>query len=120
MKLYQDEDTSSVRLTQLLRKAKHDVQTTTEAGLRGRNDAVQQRHAIQTGRVLLTQNYDDFEELHDLIREAQGHHPGILVVRKDNNRKRDMDDHDIVSALAKLIASGVAVADEFIILNQWQ
>ena len=50
------------------------------------------------------------EELHDLVMAVQGHHPGILVVRKDNNPRRDLDEKRIVRALAKLLAAGVEVA----------
>ena len=38
---------------------------------------------------------------------AGGHHPGVLVVRQDNNPKRDLDAKGIVRALRKLIKSGV-------------
>ena len=69
---------------------------------------------------MLTGNYDDFADLHDLIREAQGHHPGILVVRRDNDPRRNMTPGDIVRALHNLEAAGVPVADEYHILNHWQ
>jgi hypothetical protein len=49
-----------------------------------------------------------------------GHHPGIFVVRKDNNPKRDLDERAIVRAIAKLAAAGVAISDQFIILNHWR
>jgi hypothetical protein len=51
---------------------------------------------------------------------AQGHHPGIFVVRKDNNPKRDLNDAGIVRAIHKLLAAGVPIADQFHIPNQWR
>jgi hypothetical protein len=58
--------------------------------------------------------------LHFLIREAQGHHPGILVVRRDDDPRRNMSPHDIVRALRNLENAGVPIANEYIILNAWQ
>jgi hypothetical protein len=85
--------------------------------LAGDDDPVHLTHAVLQDRVLLSYNYRDFEQLHDLVVAVQGHHPGILVVRKDNDPKRDLTMHGIVRALAKLIASGAPIADEYHILN---
>jgi hypothetical protein len=69
------------------------------------------------GRGLLSQNHDDFEELHDLVRAAGGNHPGILIVRRDNDRRRDLTPRGIVTAISHLLAADVPVGNEFIILN---
>ena len=42
---------------------------------------------------------EDFTLLHDLVLLAGGHHPGILVVRRDNNPIRDMSPGAIVRAI---------------------
>jgi hypothetical protein len=47
-------------------------------------------HAICTGRVLLTHNHDDFNRSHELVLLVEGHHPKILVVRRDNDPRRDL------------------------------
>lgn len=83
MKLYLDDDSVSGRLVILLRQAGHDVQLPSEAGTSGKTDPVHLRHAIHDGRICLTHNYGDFEDLHELLKEAQGHHPGIWVVRRE-------------------------------------
>ena len=49
-----------------------------------------------------------------------GHHPGILVVRRDNNPKRDLDDRGMVRAIGKLVAAGVGLPDHFYVLNHWR
>jgi hypothetical protein len=67
--------------------------------------------------VLLTANSDDFEDLHLLIKSAQGRHAGILVVRKDNDPRRDMTARGIVLAIRNLETSGLEVANAFHILN---
>jgi len=69
---------------------------------------------------MLTRNYRDFENLHDLILETQGHHPGILLIRKDNDPKRDMKGSDIVRAIQKLAAAGMKLADQCTVLNHWR
>src|SRR5713226_86449 len=105
MRLYLDDDSAQLLLARLLRNAKHDVQIPADVGLVGRQDALHLRHAIQQDRVLLSRNYQDFTFLHDLILEAQGRYPGILIVRRDNDRRRDLAAGGIVSAITKLLAS---------------
>ena len=77
--------------------------------MRGRDDAVHLTYAIQQGRVCVTKNYGDFENLHNLVRAAQGHHPGILVVRQDNDPTRDLTARGIARAIRNLIEAGAAV-----------
>jgi len=120
MRLYLDEDSASPLLARLLANAGHDVQVPAEVQLGGETDPAQLTHAIRQQRVLLTSNYDDFEELHDLILAAAGHHPGVLVVRQDNDPTRDMTERAIVRAIGNLERSGSAPADSFVILNQWR
>jgi glutathione synthase/RimK-type ligase-like ATP-grasp enzyme len=120
MKLYLDEDTARNQLLRALRRAGHDVQTAVQIGLAGESDPVQLMTAIQEERSTLTHNYCDFEDLHNLVDVAQGHHPGIIVIRRDNDKRRNMAPHDIIRALRNLEAAGVPVADQCIILNQWQ
>jgi hypothetical protein len=48
------------------------------------------------------------------------HHPGIFVVRRDNNPKRDLDERGIVRAISKLLAAAVQLPDHFHILNHWR
>ncbi|MCS6858926.1 MAG: hypothetical protein NZT92_01240 [Abditibacteriales bacterium] len=53
--------------------------------------------------------------------QAQGRaHSGIFAVYFDNDRRRDMKSPDIVRAIDNLLASGVPIANEFRILNQWR
>jgi predicted nuclease of predicted toxin-antitoxin system len=120
MRLYLDDDSASALLARLLRQAGHNVRLPAEIGTVGENDAVHLAHAIREDRICLSHNYDDFEELHDLINAAQGHHPGILVVGKDNNPKRDLNEKGIVRACGKLLAAGVELLNHFYVLNHWR
>ena len=120
MRIYLDEDLSSGLLATLLQKAGHDVSTPTATGTLGEADAVQLTCAIHEQRACVSGNYDDFEELHLLIAEAQGRHFGIMVVRSDNDPTRDLTPKGIVAALRKLEAAGVPVENEYIVLNQWR
>jgi hypothetical protein len=65
-------------------------------------------------------NHDDFQELHGLVKASAGHHPGILVVRRDNDPTRDMNPHGIVRAIRNLEASGIPIPDDLYILNHWR
>jgi predicted nuclease of predicted toxin-antitoxin system len=120
MRLYLDDDSAWRHLTGVLRQAGHDVQLPNEAGIAGRKDAVHLTHAIRTDRVLLTKNYKDFEELHQLALVLRGHHPGILVLREDNDPRRDLRPAGVVRALRNLLASGQVLADDYIVLNHWR
>jgi hypothetical protein len=120
MRLYLDDDSASALLVRLLRQAGHDVQIPIDVGMGGEDDPVHLAHAIRDARVLLSGNHHDFENLHDLILVAQGHHSGILVVRKDNDPKRDLSVPGIVRAIGKLLVSKAPVADHLNILNHWR
>jgi predicted nuclease of predicted toxin-antitoxin system len=120
MRLYLDDDTASAVLVRLLRAAGHDVQIPADAALAGADDPVHLTYTIANDRVLVTRNYQDFGQLHNLILQAGGHLPGLLIIRRDANTVRAMSPHDIVRALRNLEAAGVAVADQYIILNAWQ
>ena len=69
---------------------------------------------------MLTQNHDDFKLLHELVRLVGGHHPGMFVVRKDNDPTRDMSPKAIGRAIRNLATAGVPIADSFHILNHWR
>jgi predicted nuclease of predicted toxin-antitoxin system len=99
MRLYLDDDTASSLLVKLLRKAAHDVQVPSEAGTAGATDAVHLTRAIQDNRVCVTKNHDDFWVLHNLIRQAHGHHPGTFVIRQDNDPTRDLTAKGIANAI---------------------
>lgn len=120
MKLYLDDDSVAAVLVALLRRAGHDVQIPADAGISGEDDPVHLTHALLQDRVLLSHNYRDSKKLHNLVLAAQGHHPGILVVRKDNDPRRDLTNHGIVRAIAKLLTSGTPIADQYHILNPWR
>ena len=120
MRLYLDDDSASALLTRLLRQAGHDVRVPLEVGMAGDDDPVHLAQAIREDRALLSHNHHDFEDLHNLLMVGTGHHRGILVVRRDNNPKRDLDEKGIVRALGKLQAAGVQIMDHFHILNHWR
>lgn len=120
MKLYVDEDSVHGLLVRLLQRAGHDSEVPSDVGLIGRSDPVQHRYSISANRSLLSANRDDFRELHDLILQARGVHPGILIIRRDNDRRRDLTPRGIVTAIGNLLAANVPVENQFIILNHWR
>ena len=120
MRLYLDDDSTSALLVRLLRQAGHDVRLPAEIGMSGAKDSVHLMHAVLEDRVCLSHNYDDFEDLHNLVLTVHGHYPGILVVRKDNDPSRDLKPAGIVRAIRNLEAAGVPIADQYIILNHWR
>ncbi len=120
MKIHLDDDIASPLMAKLLRKAGHDVQLPTDVGMVGQPDPVHLTRSIRDDRVCVTKNYNDFWLLHVLLMQAKGSHPGIVVVRKENDPTRDMSPKGIVSAIRKLEAAGVPIANEYIVLNHWR
>jgi hypothetical protein len=120
MRLYLDDDSANHVLVKLLRREGHDVLVPTDYNMSGAKDPSHLRRAVKEKAALLSHNYDDFKLLHDLLVEAQGHHSGILIVRKDNDPNRDMQPPHIVRAIRNLTAAGVPIADDCIILNHWR
>jgi hypothetical protein len=67
--------------------------------------------------VTLTRNHDDFVDLHEVIQAAAGSHPGLLVVRYDNDPSRDMTARGICASISKLSGAGVPIKNQVHILN---
>jgi len=120
MRIYIDDDSIELLLIRLLRQGGHDVQLPADRGLAGKSDAIHLTHAIREARLLLSRNHKDFEELHDLLIAGQGHHPGILVVRRDNDPTRDMSQRGVVNAIEKLETSATPLQDKLHVLNHWR
>jgi hypothetical protein len=120
MKIYLDDDSAAALLVRLLARDGHDVVTPADLGTAGQTDPVHFTTAIRHGRTFLTANHDDFLQLHQLVIVSGGHHPGVFIVRKDNNPLRDMKARDIVRSIRNLINSGLPITDEFHILNHWR
>ncbi|MFI5461259.1 MAG: DUF5615 family PIN-like protein [Isosphaerales bacterium] len=84
MKFLIDENLSSPRLFSRLRVQGHDPVLARDAALRSVTDARVLIYSIAQGLPVLTQDSEDFEDLHDLIMAALGHHAGIMIVRFDS------------------------------------
>ena len=120
MRLYLDDDSVQRLLLRLLRNNGHDVETPAEAGMVGEPDAVQLTHAVRADRILVSRNHKDFLELHNLVDVTGGAHTGILIVRRENNRRRDMTPQGVVRAFANLLASGTPIKNRLTVLNHWR
>jgi predicted nuclease of predicted toxin-antitoxin system len=119
MKLYLDDDIASPRFAGMLRKAGHAVRLPADVGMVGEKDPVHLTNAVQQDRVCVTRDHSDFEILHNLVRAVGGHHPGILVVRQEQDRRRDMKARDIVRAIRNIEAANYDLADQCETLNRW-
>lgn len=120
MKLYLDDNSADPRLAEALRKAGYDVLLPVEAGYAGSTDPRHWRLALEQGRALLTRDYHDFLDLHELVMAAGGRHPGLLVVRADNDPARDLTTRGIAAAISRLEGSGLPILDQIHILNHWR
>lgn len=120
MRLYLDDDSVARALSALLRRVGHQVILPAQVAMSGKEDPIHLLYALQQSLILLTRNHNDFSDLHELVIGAGGAHSGILTVRFDNDRQRDMKPPDIVRAIARLIASGAPLASQLVVLNHWR
>jgi predicted nuclease of predicted toxin-antitoxin system len=120
MNVYLDDHSTDRRLVSFLRNAGHQVTLPAGAGQLGASDPKHFAYAIRNRLVLLTRNYKDFPDLHDLVMASGGGHPDILMIYAENDRRRDMRPRGIAAAVSKLEASGLPVADQVHSLNQWR
>ncbi len=81
MRFLVDENLCDRRLVSRLRAEGHDPVLAGDAGLLSRPDPRVLIWAIGRGVPVLTADYDDFQDLHDLIMTSGGHHPGVLILR---------------------------------------
>jgi predicted nuclease of predicted toxin-antitoxin system len=120
MNLYLDDDSAKASLAALLRQIGHQVVLPVETGTSGVADPRHLTYTVQQDLVLITRNHNDFEDLHNLVQATGGQHPGLMVVRLDNDPTRDMKDRDIARAISNLEQSGVPIANDLHILNHWR
>lgn len=120
MRLYLDDDTVEHLLVTLLLKAGHDVASPTDVGMSGRRDPEHLLQAIQAGRTVLTKNYKDFPFLHALVVGASGCHSGVVLIRQDNDPRKNLSPKGIVAALGRLDRAMPDLANELITLNDWR
>jgi len=120
MNVYLDDDIAERRLVALLEKAGHSATIPAQAALSGAADARHLVYACRNQLVLLSRNHDDFLDLHQVVEATGGAHSGILVVRFDNDPRRDMTSRGIVTAIGRLESSGVPISGQFLILNHWR
>jgi predicted nuclease of predicted toxin-antitoxin system len=120
MRFLIDENLSSPRLASRLRAQGHNSVLASDAGVMSVTDARVLIFAIAQDLPVLTRDSEDFEDLHDLVMTAAGHHAGILVVRFDNDPRHNLTDRGIAAAISKLESSGVPIRDRIHVLNQWR
>ena len=120
LKLYVDDSLDADVLAARCRKAGHSLISPRAVGLSGVNDAVHLRFAVEQKVPILTADRDDFRELHELVLAVNGHHTGILLVRRGRKRREQMSAARVVRALTRLEAAGINLHNRWIILNQWQ
>ncbi len=120
MRILIDANLSIRRLASRLQAAGHDVVLASDAGLMAAPDPRVLTWAVGQDRLVLTQDHDDFADLHELILACRGHHPGILTVRFDNDPHHNLTERGIVTAVGKLESSGVPIPDQVHVLNHWR
>jgi predicted nuclease of predicted toxin-antitoxin system len=118
MRFLIDENISSSRLASRLRGLGHDPVPAADVGLLSMTDPRVLIYSIAQDLPVLTRDAEDFEDLHDLVMAAAGHHAGILIVRFDNDPRHNLTDRGISTALSNLKSSRVPITDRIHVLNQ--
>jgi Domain of unknown function (DUF5615) len=104
----------------MLRKAGHDVLIPADIGMSGSHDAAHLLRSIQERRAILTKNYTDFDPLHDLVVGCDGTHFGVVVIREDDDPRKNMSFKHIVTAIANAERAYADFKDELVTLNDWR
>ncbi len=120
MRLLIDENMSNSRLASRLKTEGHDPVLAGDVGLLSVADARVLIWAIFNALSVLTRDYEDFEDLHDLILASGGHDPALLVVRFDNDPGHNLTDWGIAHAITKLESSEIRILDQIHVLNLWR
>lgn len=120
MRFLLDENLNMPRLAARLQAHGHDPVLPGDVGLMALPDARVLAWAITQSITVLTRDSEDFEDLHDLVMVAGGHHPGVLIVRFDNDPRHNLTDRGIASAISKLEASGILIVDSIHVINRWR
>ena len=120
LSIYLDDSLDWGLLIVLLRSAGHTVISPRDVGTRDWDDPDHLAYAAQHDYALLTKDPDDFTQLHH-DWQAQGRaHAGILLVYYEGDVSKDMKPHDVVRAIANLLASGLPIANAVHALNHWR
>jgi predicted nuclease of predicted toxin-antitoxin system len=120
MRVYLDDNTTDPMLVAELRKRGYAVVLPSDVALSGASDSRHLVHAIQEVLVLLTRDYDDFTDLHDVVIAAGGEHPGIFLVRFDGDPNKDMKPRGMAAAVDRIDASGLRLTNQLFVLNHWR
>lgn len=120
MRLYLDDDSLDHKLIRQLTRDGHEVLVPAAVSLAGESDPKHLRHAATHGLALLTRNYRDFEDLHYLVLGCAGRYSGILLVRDEANRARNMSARAISTAVTNLEKSQTELVNQLVILNHWR
>ena len=120
MRFLIDENMSSTVLASRLRAQGHHPVMAGDVGLLSMTDPRVFIYSIVQDLPVLTRDAEDFEDLHALVIASAGHHAGILIVRFDNDPRRNLTDRGLGTAITKLEASGVGIRDRIHVLNQWR
>ena len=94
--------------------------TPIDAGLLGARDEQHLAYAAANGLPLLTKNPRDFAPPRGASGTAAPEHAGILAVYQENDPMRDMSPTDIARAVGNLLATGLPLAGQVHVLNQWR
>jgi hypothetical protein len=111
-----DEDSQARAQLNTLRVDGHDVVAIGELDMNGTPDQELFDLAQSLERLLLTHNTEDFHELH----REQPVHRGIMAVYRDPDPRKNMNHAQIAAAIRRLESSGVKIAGDFHVLNQWR
>jgi predicted nuclease of predicted toxin-antitoxin system len=120
MRFLIDENMSSSRLASRLRGQGHDPVLAGDVGLLSVTEPRGLIYSIAQDLPVLTRDAEDFEDLHDVVAAASGHHAGILIVRFDNDPRHNSTDRGIATARSRLESSAVPIRDQIHVLNQWR
>ena len=114
MRLLLDEDSQEKALVKILISKGNDVITVNDCGLSGQDDITVFGKAVETQRVILTRNCDDFIE----IADSGARHSGILLHYPNGQVQMS---HDAIAKSIWNIENTIGdISNQVIAIDHWQ
>lgn len=113
IKIYLDDNLDNDYLKNILRNFGFEVISPREIKMRHKKDEEHLKYAIINQALVLTKD-KGFKKLHNKIN-----HRGIIIIRQENNLKKDMKENKIVKALKNIEALKLKLENNLIYLNQF-
>ncbi|MBS3167605.1 DUF5615 family PIN-like protein [Candidatus Woesearchaeota archaeon] len=113
IRIYLDDNLDKESFISLLVKESFEVISPRTIGMRHKKDEEHLKCAVLNNAILLTLD-QGFQKLHKKLN-----HEGIITIYQQMNRRKNMNDLDIVKALKNIISLSIELKNKILSLNDF-